>query len=207
MAFKNFSKLSTRVQSGLISQLYQLISYYGEIFCPRDRVYLKDISQTNSAIYWLETEDKKISAAAIVDPNYVFKVSDISIVTLGHLVSRRPGQMERILNHIFEDYSEQSLMLFCRPNIAVGIQPEVYDFVPFSPLQLSTMWSELAQIPTDYFNISKEKLVEGLDRKDHYIYLRLAAQDYYTLAKTKPKIIKYIDSYLESVADEFIEEE
>lgn len=199
MAYKSFSKLSSRNQSSLVSQLNQLISYYGEIFCPRERVYLKNLSKTEGTIYWLENEDKKLVAAAIVDKNYTFTANGVTLTTLGHTISKRPGQMDRILTHIFSDYQDNSLVLLCRPGIAEGIQTQIFDLVPMTALELTTYWPELAHIQTDYFNTSKETLAQGMDRKQHYIYIKLSSSDWITLKREKPELIEFIEAKLAEI--------
>jgi hypothetical protein len=194
MAFKSFSKLSSRNQSSLVSQLHKLIAYYGEIFSPRERVYLKNLSKTDGSIYWLEDDEKKLVAAAIVDHNYDFSLDGLSLKTLGHTVSRRPGQMDRILSHIFSDYEDSSMLLLSRPTIAASIQNDLFDLIPFSPVDLVKLWPELANTKTDYFNITKETLAEGMGRKNHYLYLKITDRDFLSVSKNKPELTEYIKS-------------
>ncbi len=194
MAFKSFSKLSSRNQSSLISQLYKLISYYGDIFSARERTYLKSLSQKDGAIYWLEDEEKNLSAAAIVDPNYIFEVDGIKLNTLGHTVSKRPGQMDRILSHIFADFSEQSLIILTRPNIAGSIQYEALNLISFSPVDLISVWPELADQKTDYFNTTKETLAEGMGRKQYHLYLKLSSEDLNTLKNLNSKLVEFVST-------------
>jgi len=194
MAFKNFAKLSARNQSSLISELHQLINYYGEIFCNRERVYLKNLSKNEGSIYWLEDENKKLVAAAIIDQNFRFKIDNLDIVTLGHTVSKRPGHMDRILNHVFTDYTSQSLALICRPLIAAGLQNNNFPLVSFTASELNTYWPGLANTVTDYFNTSKETLAQGLDRKQHNLYLKISPADLVIIQKNNSLLAKFIDS-------------
>ena len=194
MAFKSFSKLSSRNQSSLVSQLHKLIAYYGEIFSPRERVYLKNLSKKDGSIYWLEDDEKKLVAATIVDHNYIFNINDINLKTLGHTVSKRPGQMDRILSHIFSDNEDSSMVLLSRPTIAASIQNELFDLIQFSPVDLVNLWPELANTKTDYFNITKGTLVEGMSRKNHHLYLKLSASDMGMSEKNKSELAGFIKS-------------
>ncbi|MEM1311995.1 MAG: hypothetical protein AAGF07_00860 [Patescibacteria group bacterium] len=196
MAFKSFSKLSSRNQSSLISQLHKLIVYYGEIFSPRERVYLKNLSKVDGAIYWLEDDEKKLAAAAIVDQNYFFEVNGLTVKTLGHTVSKRPGQMDRILSHIFTDNEDSVMILLSRPAIAASLQHNLFKLIQFSPIDLITNWSELANTKTDYFNITKETLAEGMSRKNHHLYLYIPEEALRSLEKSNTKLADFIKSRL-----------
>jgi hypothetical protein len=196
MAFKSFSKLSSRNQSSLVSQLHKLIAYYGEIFSPRERVYLKNLSKKDGSIYWLEDDEKKLVAAAIADHNYTFIVNDLEVKTLGHIVSKRPGQMDRILSHVFADNEDSIMILLSRPAVAASIQNELFNLIQLTPVDLITLWPELANIKTDYFNITKETLVEGMNRKNHHLYLRIPNASLLLLKESKPDLANFIESKL-----------
>jgi hypothetical protein len=196
MAFKSFSKLSSRNQSSLVSQLHKLIAYYGEIFSPRERVYLKNLSKKDGSIYWLEDDEKKLVAAAIADYNYTFNINDLEVRTLGHIVSKRPGQMDRILSHVFSDNEDSIIILLSRPAVAASIQNEIFNLVQFTPVDLVTLWPELANTKTDYFNITKETLVEGMNRKNHHLYLKIPHDSLIKLKESKPQLADFISSKL-----------
>ncbi len=192
MAFNNFHRLPTRNQSSLVTQLHKLIHYYGEIFPARDRSYLKTLTSLEKSIYWLEDEEKKMVATAIVDPNHHIKLDDLDLVVLGYLISRRPGQIDRILAHVWSDYELKSILLLSRPALAAAINKEDLGLVALSPLELEQFWPHLANIKTNFFNISNETLSKALDRKNYQVFLRITEEDKQTLAKTNPELVKLI---------------
>lgn len=192
MAFKSFKKLSSRNQSTLISQLHKLINYYSSIFATRERVHLKKISQHDGAIYWLEDDTKKLAASAILDPNYSFSIGPINLKTLGHTISKRPGQMDRLLNHVFEDHKNHSIMFLCKPFVAESINSEEFRLTEINPVELSQLWPELAKFKTDYFNVKNEPLAEGMSRKQHNAYFKFAPQDLEIIKEILPSIWKKI---------------
>jgi hypothetical protein len=177
MAFKSFKKLSSRNQSTLISQLHKLINYYSSIFATRERIHLKKISQQDGSIYWLEDDTKKLAASAILDPNYSFSIGPIHLKTLGHTISKRPGQMDRLLNHVFQDHKDNSIMFLCKPFVAESISSDEFDLTELTPVEMSQIWPELANIKTDYFNVKNESLSQGMSRKQHNAYFKFAQKD------------------------------
>jgi hypothetical protein len=183
MAFKSFKSLTTRNQSSLITQLHKLINYYGDTFCPRERNYLKNLSSTDGSIYWLEDDNRKMVAVALVDPNYIFEADGITVRTLGYTISRRQGQMDRILSHIWSDYEEDTIGLFSRKSLVGSLDLEFLNLIELTPLELDSVWPQLAQIKSDYFNLSSESLVQGLSRKDYNLYVRFSPKDLASIEK------------------------
>jgi hypothetical protein len=194
MAFKDFSKFSTRNQSSIISQLYSLIKYYGDFFCPRERVYLKELSKTEKNIYWLEGKDKKLVAAALLEPDHSFKLGGIDLLPLGYTVSKAPGYMSRIFDHIFSDYEEHSIIFFCRRSLANSMEVTNYGLTHLTLSQLNDLAPELAQSKTNYFNVKNDILIKGLERKQDEIYLKLSQSHKQALADKYPKLIDYLNS-------------
>lgn len=188
MAFKSFRTLTTRNQSSLVTQLHKLINYYGDTFCPRERNYIKNLSAVDGSIYWLEDDDKKMVAVAVVDPNYVFKAGDITVCSLGYTISRRQGQMDRILSHIWSDYESQTLALFSRKSLVGSLDLDFLNLIELTPLEISTHWKELSMIKTDYFNLSSESLEAGTARKGYNLYVRFAPVDLEKLSKTNKSL-------------------
>jgi hypothetical protein len=189
MAFKSFKKLSPRNQSSTISQLHKLIKYYGEIFCPRERSYLKELSKQDRSIYWVEDESKKLVAAAIVEPKYIFDIEGHFFKTLGYTVSKRPGQMERIFSHILDDYEEDNLIFMCRKSLASSLQTEKLGMVKLTSTQLMEFLPELAYLKTDYFNVKNEPLALGMERRQNDMFLKLNDEARQDLLAKKPKLL------------------
>ncbi len=177
MAFKNRSKLTGRNKSSLRSQLSKLITYYGSIIIPRERVYLKNLGETDGNIYWVEDKAKKLIAVALVDSNYIFEASGFKLLSLGHTISMQPGQMGRLLDHIFTDHNENSLVMLCRHLIAESVNFIDLGLYYLTPTELLEFWPELARFKTDYFNVKNEALFSGLSRKQYNLYFKFSAQD------------------------------
>lgn len=195
MANKSFSKLTARNQSFLVSQLHKLINYYSGIFCSRERVYLKNLTKIDGSIYWVEGENKVLIAMAVLDPNYIFKSDGIEFTTMGHTISNKPGQMERIFHHIFTDFTNKSLSLICKPFVADSIAVKDYGMIGFNPVELTKYMPDIADIKTDYFNVT-ETLAEGLARKEHQIYFRFAPEDLSLLKSNNLDLFKIVDAKL-----------
>jgi hypothetical protein len=205
MAYKSFRTLTPRNQSSLVTQLHKLINYYGEIFCPRERAYIKSLSQNDGAIYWLEDDAKKIIAVAIVDPNYELAVDDIEIHLLGHTISKRPGQMDRILHHIWSDYEDQTIAVLCRKSLTSAFDIEDLKLIELSAHEIVQYWPALGQATTSYFNLSNEKIIEGLARKDYTLFMKFSDQDLAKIKSTKPDLFKVLDLKLAKVAAQSVQ--
>jgi hypothetical protein len=188
MAQKSFSKLSTRNQSTLVSQIYKLINYYSSVFPTRERVYIKKLTKDDGNIYWVEDTEKELIATAIVDPNHSFQVGNVNLLTFGHTISKRLGQMERILNHIFTDYDNRSLALVAKSFVAESIGFRDFGLVEFKPHELTDLWPEFSGLKTDYFNVHGESLVSALGRKEHSLFVKLIPEDLDKVIKTNPNL-------------------
>jgi len=192
MAFNNFNRLPTRNQSSLVTQLHKLISYYGEIFPSRERAYLKTLSMTDKSVYWLEDEEKKIVATAIIDPNHQISLDNLKLTVLGYLISRRPGQIDRILSHIWSDYENESIALLSRPALAAAINTEDLGLISLTPHEIELSWPNLASTKTNFFNITNEILSKAMDRKNYHLFLKITPKDLEMLAETEPDLVKII---------------
>jgi hypothetical protein len=196
MANNDFSKIQQRNHSLIVSQIAKQINYYGSVFCSRTRVYINKLSQSKNSIYWIDN-NLKLTALAIVDPNYKFSVNNVTLQTIGHIIATVPGQIDRVIKHIFEDYKEESFMLLCKPFVAESLKLyQDFNLLPILPSQLLQFWPDLANIKTDYFNVKNEVFYSGLERKNHNIYLKLTQKDKEILKKNKVKIdkLKYTEN-------------
>lgn len=198
MANNDFSKIQQRNQSLLVSQIAKQVNYYGSVFCSRTRVYINKLSQKKNSIYWIDT-NLKLTALTIVDPNYDFEVNGINLKTISHIIATVPGQIDRVVKHILEDYKDQSLMLLCKPFIAESLKLyKDFNLIPILPSQLLQFWPELANIKTDYFNVKNEPFYSGLERKNQNVYLKLTQSDQETLKKNNVKVSKL--TYVEKIS-------
>jgi len=177
MANADFSKLSTRARSALVTAIHNEITYYSNTFCIRPRAYINRLTKKNDNIYWLDDESKNLAAFAILDSNHTYQVDGISLQTLGHTISKRQGYMQRILSHIFKAKKNQSIALLCKDFVARSLAVIGGKTVEISPNDLSKIWPALAQTKTNYFNVEDEPLINGMIRKQHNLYLSLTEDD------------------------------
>jgi hypothetical protein len=199
MALKNIFKLTKRRQGELVGQIFKTIYCYTEFFVSRPRVYLKEVAQQLDTIYWLENlKTGEVTSMAILEPKYIFSISDITLHTFGHTISKVPNQIQNILDHILGDYDKTSLMFFSRSLFADAMQlQEKYNFLSFTPAQLQEIWPELSNQQTDYFNLSTgESINAGCTRKNYNIYLRLHDNDLDFLAKNNPSLYEKLQSFM-----------
>jgi hypothetical protein len=188
MANKCFTKLSARSQSSVISQLHKLINYYSSIFCTRERVYLKSLANQDGNIYWLEDDAKKISAFVLLDPNYHFQTPEIEFLTIGHTISSKVGEMDKLLYHIFADHEDQSMFLLCKEFVGQSMRIEEYGMMNFDPIEIQEVLPEIALGQTDYFNVKQETLFGGMVRKNHHGFIKISDSDLVKIQTTKPKL-------------------
>jgi hypothetical protein len=177
MANSNFTQLTSRNKSSLVTAIHKEITYYSSSFCIRERVYVNKLTKDDDNIYWLQAENKQLAAFAIMDPNYEFEVEGIKLHTIGHTISKRPGYMERILTHIFKRHPEKSLILLCKEFVAKSLDIASYGMKCITPLELEEHWPELASLKTDYFNVKNEPLKNGMIRKQHNLYIKITDKD------------------------------
>lgn len=201
MAYKSFRSLTPRNQSNLITQLHKLINYYGEIFCPRERSYLKTLSQNDGSVYWLEDDLKRIIAVAIIDPNYTVSIDPFDIVILGHTISKRPGQMDRILHHIWSDYQDKTIAVVCRKTLSTAFDVQEFQLVEMTNTEIAEYWPELAEYRTNYFNLTNEKMIDGLIRKDYTLFMKFTPQDLSAIRLTMPKLYELISKKMLRLQD------
>ncbi len=176
MANSDFSTLSLRNKSSLVTAIHKEITYYSSTFCIRERVYINKLSKAKNNIFWLEDETKKLVAFAIMDPNYEFETDGIKIKTIGHTISKRPGYMERILRHIFNTHAGQTVAVLCKEFVANSLDLASFGAKNINPLELQERWPSLAKTSSDYFNVN-ENFVSGLIRKQHNFYIKLSKED------------------------------
>ena len=174
MANSDFSKLSDRNQSKLVSDIYKEISSFTESFPLRKRVYIRDMSKMPNNIYWLQDSSSKLAAFAFLDSNYIFKIGNIQLHTFSHTIAKKPGYMNRLLSHIFEERKEQDLILICKDFVYNTFNITNDIFIPLNPDQLEERWSELATLKTDFFG-ANEDFLSGVKRKKQMVYLKLTS--------------------------------
>jgi hypothetical protein len=176
MANSDFSILSDRNQSSLVTAMYKEVSSFTNTFCLRTRVYIRNISKIPGSIYWLQDSSNNLAAFAFMDPNYVFKLDNIQLQVLGHTIAKKNGYMHRLLTSILEQKKNQDLLLICKDFVYKSFNLEEGQFIALTPLELKEKWSALAEYKTDYFGVKNETLYSGLNRKNQNVYLKLTPE-------------------------------
>lgn len=196
MAYKNPFRLTTRRQGEIVGQIYKLIVCYSEFFIPRSRVYLKDVAKQENTIYWLENaKNGEITAIALIEPKYKLTIDELELTTIGHTLSKVNNQMHNILDHLLSDYKDCNLILLSRELFAQAMQIESkYKFLSLDAVQLLDLWPNLANQPSDYFNLtSGETIAQGMSRKGYKLYLRICEQYAVEIEKINPAFAQFID--------------
>jgi hypothetical protein len=205
MALKNVFRLTKRRQGELIGQIHKTICCYSDFYVTRARVYLKDVAKESDSVYWLENpKTGDITSLALVEPKYKFEVDNITLTTVGHTISKIQNQIQNILDHLFGDYAEANLLIYCRPLFAKAMQiEERYDFIAFTPDEIKELWPNLANMSTDYFNVTAgETITSGTARKGYTIYLKLSEAAITTLTTSHPELITSLKSKKEAISEE-----
>jgi hypothetical protein len=177
MANSDFSHLTSKNRSALISSIYKEVSYYSETFCYRERAYLNKLSKIPQSIYWLSEGIDRLTAFTIVDSNYRFNVKNTEIVSFGHTISKKQGVMERLLKHIMDTYKENSLVTFCKKFVGDSLNLTTLGFEELNPEELKNTLPELADHKTSYFGVKNENLYSALIRKQYFVYLKVNEKD------------------------------
>jgi hypothetical protein len=189
MALKNIFKLAKRRQGELVGQVFKFISCYNDFFPLRARTYLKELATHTDTIYWLEnSKTNEVTTLSVVDPKYTLEVDGITLISLGHTISKIQNQIHNILDHILGDYKNSSIVSFVRPTfgLAMGLKAR-YGFTSFTPLEVSQFWPSVANKITDYFNLaSGETIISGCSRKGCDLYIKLTQADLDILTATLP---------------------
>jgi len=175
MALKSFARLSTRNRGSIVSQIHKLMKLYGDFFSIRERSYLRKLTEIDGAIYWIPEGLNVLIALAMIEPDHTFQLHGHTLHSMGYLISKKPGFMNRILQHIISDYENMSLLLFSKPSLAARIPCSDFGLVECTAEFLQEHCPELANHPTTYFNMS-ETLAEGLNRRGYSIYIKASAE-------------------------------
>jgi len=192
MAFKSFARLSPRNKGSIIGQIHKLIKYYGDFFCIRERPYLRDLSEKDGNIYWIAEGANSLIAIALVEPEYVFTIADVVLKSVGYLISKKPGYMDRLLQHIWSDLDNSSIILFSKPSLATHISLNELNLTELNATELASFFPQFADYKTTYFNVH-ETLSEGLKRRGYNIYLRITEDDEKKILPHYPEFIEFLN--------------
>lgn len=192
MANKTFSKLTVRNQGNLVSQIHKIIKNYVDFFAMRERVYIKQLSKLDGTIYWLSDQNNELIAMAMLEPEHHFELDGLEYRTLGHVIAKKIGIIDRIISHIWEDYKDDNVIAFSRPSLSHALHTNDTLLIDFSPSELLENWPEMAKKTTSYFNVRNETVYQALSRKAQNLYLKLSEVQETVFAEKYPKAYTFI---------------
>jgi hypothetical protein len=194
MANKSFSKLTTRNQGNLVSQIHKLIKNYVDFFVMRDRIYIKNLSKIDGSIYWIADTSNELVAMALLEPDHHFELDGVMYKTLGHVISRKIGVIDRIISHIWEDHKDHSLVAFSKQNLSHALTATNPDIVEFTAIELLESWPAMASRNTDYFNVRNETTLQAMIRKSQNLYVKFGVKDIEIIKNNDPKLFECISN-------------
>jgi hypothetical protein len=201
MANKTFQKLTTRNQGNLVSQIHKMIKNYVDFFAIRERVYIKQLSKLDGSIYWLSDQNNELIAMAMLEPDHQFELDNFQYKTLGHVIAKKIGIIDRVISHIWEDHKEDNVIAFSRPSLSHALHTDETILVDFNPLELLENWPEMAKKTTSYFNVRNESVYQALSRKGQNLYLKLSPAHEQDFSKSYPGTWDFIKSKREAAAE------
>jgi hypothetical protein len=202
MANKTFQKLTTRNQGNLVSQIHKMIKNYVDFFAIRERVYIKQLSKVDGSIYWLSDQNNELIAMAMLEPDHHFELDNFKFKTLGHVIAKKIGIIDRVISHIWEDHKDDNVIAFSRPSLSHALHTEDTLLIDFNPLELLENWPEMAKKTTSYFNVRNESVYQALSRKGQNLYLKLAVSQEDSFAESYPKTWSFIQNKREDRKNE-----
>jgi hypothetical protein len=201
MANKTFQKLTTRNQGNLVSQIHKMIKNYVDFFAIRERVYIKQLSKLDGSIYWLSDQNNELIAMAMLEPDHQFELDNFQYKTLGHVIAKKIGIIDRVISHIWEDHKDDNVIAFSRPSLSHALHTDETVLVDFNPLELLENWPEMAKKTTSYFNVRNESVYQALSRKGQNLYLKLSPSHEQDFAKSYPGTWDFIKSKREAASE------
>jgi hypothetical protein len=194
MANKSISKLTPRNQGNIVSQIHKLIKTYVDFFVIRERVYIKNLAKIDGTIYWLADPNNELIAMAILEPTHEFELDGVLYKTLGHIISKKIGIIDRVISHIWEDHKEINVIAFSRPNLSHALVNGGEKLVEFSTIDLMNIWPEMANRKTDYFNVKNETTLQAMMRKSQNLYIKFSPEAIEEIEKTNPKLHTFVNN-------------
>jgi hypothetical protein len=201
MANKTFQKLTTRNQGNLVSQIHKMIKNYVDFFAIRERVYIKQLSKLDGSIYWLSDQNNELIAMAMLEPDHQFELDNFQYKTLGHVIAKKIGIIDRVISHIWEDHKDDNVIAFSRPSLSHALHTDDTILIDFNPLELLENWPEMAKKTTSYFNVRNESVYQALSRKGQNLYLKLSPTNENSFAQSYPGTWDYIKSKREAALE------
>lgn len=198
MAHKTFSKLTVRNQGNLVSQIHKLIKNYVDFFAIRERVYIKQLSKIDGSIYWLSDQNNELIAMAMLEPDHEFELDGIKYKTLGHVIAKKTGIIDRVISHIWEDHKNYNVIAFSRPQLSHALHSEGESIIAFNPIELMEFWPEMAKKTTSYFNVRNESVYQALSRKGQNLYLKLSPDNVTLFKGLYPETYSFLNEKLDN---------
>ncbi len=196
MAQKNLQNRISRNRSSIVSQLHKLIVRYSPLVPIRERSYINKIAQKGDSLYWLEENKNVLVAAVLVERDFNLNLGGVEVLNIGCFVSTKPGTMDRILEHIWQDMGGENIYILCRPFLAdsLGLINNKRRLVRFSPEEVFESASELANYPTSYYNITRQTFYQAMVANQVSLYIQFNENSIDQLKSTHPKLV---ETYLE----------
>lgn len=192
MAYKSFNHLTIRNQGNIVTQIHKLIKSYVDFFVMRERVYIKNLAKIDGSIYWISVTNNELLAMALLEPEHNFELEGVSFKTLGHIIARKPGVIDRVIRHIWEDNKNDNIIAFSKPRLAHAILDSNEKIVEFNALDLATRWPSMGNRITSYFNIRNEKTMQAMLRKDQHLYIKFTIDTIEKFKKTNLDLYNFI---------------
>ena len=196
MAQKNLLNRISRNRSSIVSQLHKLIVRYSPLVPIRERAYINKIAQKGDSLYWLEENKNVLVAAVLVERDFNIVLGETEVINVGCFVSTKPGTMDRILEHIWQDLGSENIYILCRPFLAdsLGLINHKRNLVRFTADEIKDLAPDLADSHTSYYNMTRQTLNQAMLANQVNLYIQLNSDSVEKLSKTHPKLIKeYLD--------------
>lgn len=158
----------------------------------RERAYINKIAQRGDSVYWLEENKNVLVAAALIEHDFNLLIDDMELINIGCFVSAKPGTMERILDHIWQDIGTQNIYALCRPLLAdsLGLVNAKRKLIKFTSEELFELYPSLAEQKTSYFNTSRQSLHQAMKLNQVCMFVQFNPESLEILQKSNPKFFQ-----------------
>jgi len=155
----------------------------------RERSYINKIALKGDSVYWIEENKNVLVAAVLIERDHNIIIGETEIVNIGCFVSTKPGTMDRILEHIWQDFGTSNIFVLCRPFLAdsLGLVNPKRNLVRFTADEILESASDMASSQTLYYNTTKQTLFQAMISNQVNFYLQLNSDSITQLDKTHSK--------------------
>ena len=174
MAQKNLLNRISRNRSSIVSQLHKLIVRYSPLVPIRERSYINRVAQKGDSLYWLEENKNVLVAAVLVERDFNIVLGETEIINIGCFVSTKPGTMDRILEHIWQDLGTENIYVLCRPFLAdsLGLINHKRSLVRFTAEEILGLAPDLANSLPSYYNMTRQTLYQAMSSNQVNFYIQ-----------------------------------